>query len=369
MSKKLIWISAAAIMVLGYSLLCLISPSSYKYNQEIKIDGPYKMVYLLINDFKDWPKWISWQKSDPDLVFTPGPTQVYVGASFKFDGNELGTGKVELESAYQDSLLTARMDASALPDKLEMRWQIVPEGSKSVYVTFVARMRGQIPFWKRALHFGMKDRLDGMFEQDLEGLKLYIEGLIQSNFGILQETYAGRKYFGIMDIVPNNKIPAYYAKTYPKVYQFLDSMGVAVVGPPAGLIMDWEGKSGLVAIVAAYPVEADLRRIKGFTYLEIPPTQNFKLEHFGSYNTLRNAHAKLSYIMDNSPYELKAPIIEEYVTSPSQEPDTSKWLTNIHYLFENKGSYAKTVQRKLTLEEMVKMEDEERNAKLKDLLK
>ena len=368
MSKIFYAILGFVSIVLIYFILCFVSPASYKFKKEIKIDGPYKMVYLVLNDVKDWQKWSSWKKLDPDLKFNLGGRAHDMGANFTIESSVLGTGYIEITQSFQDSFLSATLKTSKLPDELQLSWQIIPEGTKSVYVSQNARIPGMIPFYKRAFYFGMKGNLDKMLDLDMEGIKTYIEGLVNTNFGITKETYQGKKYFGLMDVVENSKIPKFYAKTFPKIYKILDSLKIEIAGPPAGLILDWEAQTGSVFIMAALPVNITMPNMPGWSFFDLKKTECMKLEHYGSYATLRNAHAKLNYLLDNSPYTLGIPIIEEYVTSPSQEPDTSKWLTNIYYLFDSQGSYSKTVEQKRTLEDIIKLEEAERNERLKYLI-
>ena len=65
MSKKLFLIP---ILLIGlYLIACFFGPIAYKGEQETKIDGSYPLVYLFLNDIRDWPKWYSWSKTDPSL--------------------------------------------------------------------------------------------------------------------------------------------------------------------------------------------------------------------------------------------------------------------------------------------------------------
>lgn len=368
LSKTWVIIGLVAALLLGYLVACFFGPSSYLFSSEVKIDGPYKMAYITINDIKEWPKWISWGANDDDFKWTKGGRELYIGANFSFESSQLGDGYVELQESFFDSLVTAKMKTSKLPSDLFLSWQIVPEGKKSLYVKLNARTKGRFDFWKRGFYLGIGEKMDKLFQADLEGIKSYIEKLVQTEFGIEKIPFQERYYFGYMDVVVNSKIPQFYAKNLPKVYQFLDSIGVSPSGPPAGLIFGWTAKTGQLFLLAALQVDKPLPNYRGFTSYTIKPTECLKLENYGSYSTLKNAHTKLSYWMDNSPYILGAPIIEEYVTSPSQEPDTSKWLTNVYYLFDNTGSYSKTVERKATLEDVIKMEEAQRREKLKSLL-
>ncbi len=327
------------------------------------------MIYVIVNDLKDWTKWNSWKKADPDLKISYGGRDIHIGGNLTFENKDLGKGYAEILEAYQDSLITVKIKSSKLPNPINIGYQIIPEGTKSVYVHFNARMVGLIPFIKRGMYLGLQKKLDRIFEDDLNGMKEYIEKMVSGDFGIEKVVYEGQKYFGKIDMVVNTKIPQFYAKQYPRIYHLLDSLGIEITGPPAGLILGWEAQTGLVAIAAALPINVKMDFIPGFSYFEVPKAECLRLKNYGNYTTLRAAHAKMNYVMDNSPFTLGVPIIEEYVTSPSQEPDTSKWLTNVYYLLESQGGYSKTVEKKWTLEDVIKFQEMDRTKDLKNLLK
>lgn len=368
MSKKALVITGLVLLLGIYLLLCLISPAAYSYKDEIKITGPYKMAYVIINDMKDWSKWHSWKSQSPDVKIKMGGRELNVGANFTMEDSPFGDGYAELLEAFQDSLVTAKIKGTKIPNELRLNWQIIKEGTKFGHVNFNARIVGKIPFIQRGWYYGLQNKLDKLFQNDLQGMKNYIENAVKGDFGVEKVPYKKQHFFGKLDIVSNAKIPKFYARYYPQIYKMLDSMNIDVAGPPVGLIYSWEASTGLVALMAALPVNEKIPHITGWSSMEVDNTECLLLKNFGNYNTLRNAHAKMNYVMDNSPYTLMAPIIEEYVTSPSQEPDTSKWLTNVYYLLDTRGGYMKTLEHKITLEEAVKMQEEERNEYLKKIL-
>ncbi|HRH99628.1 MAG TPA: GyrI-like domain-containing protein [Saprospiraceae bacterium] len=365
MSKKLIIAALLALSVITYAVLCLNSPSTFKMVKEIKVSGNMALAYLVVNDVKDWPKWYSWQKEDPTLKFTVGGRDVNVGATFDYSGAKLGKGFTEIQESFKDSLLTAKITCDKLPSDVLASWQILPENQQTVYITYRARLAKPIPFWKRYIYRDLPHTLENRFNADLEGMKAYMEGLINTQFGMKRTDFPARYYVGIKEPVSTSKIPSFYAKSYKKIYSLLDSMKVKWVGPPAGLIYDWQGENNFVYIMAGLPVEKEIKVPVGFSCEKVQADQCIALEHYGHYNTLKNAHAKLDYIIRNLGIQIDAPIIEEYVTSPSQEPDTSKWQTNVFYLIWTKPGDKQAVVKR-TYEDMLKAQEAERKRKLEE---
>jgi effector-binding domain-containing protein len=54
----------------------------------------------------------------------------------------------------------------------------------------------------------------------------------------------------------------------------------------------------------------------------------------GGYSGIGKAHEAMDAYMASNKLEQKAPVIEEYITDPGSEPDSSKWLTKIMYLIK-----------------------------------
>ena len=223
MSKKLVYVLLVLLCVLLYIAACFFGPIGYKGEREAVIKGSYPLVYLMLNDVKEWPKWTSWKESDPSLVFTPGGREVNIGASFTFNGSKYGKGYGEVLESEKDSLFTLFYKNSKFPADAIMNFQIIPQGNHSVYVKSFVRLKKPIPFFKRAFYIGFKERTDNMLQSDLNGLKSYIESLVNSNFGVKQETFKSKKYIGITEPVVASRLPSFFARVYPKIYKLLDS--------------------------------------------------------------------------------------------------------------------------------------------------
>lgn len=362
MSKKtIIYISAFLAGLCGlYVLGCLFSPSTMSTKDEIKISTSKGLLYVMLNDIKEWPNWLSWKNEDSGLAISLGGRHVNQGANFTFEGPQFGKGKVEIEESLKDSLMAAYITNEAWPGKVSITFQLIPENKTTILLTTRSRIPKKIPFLKRFLHRNFASEYEARHRADLQGLKTYIEGMISSKFGVESTNFSKKMYIGIKAPIYNMNIPKFYSENYPKVYRMLDSLKITPSGPPVGMIFDWEGGSNYVYIMAALPIDQKIKPPVGFDFEEVPDIPCLKMPMYGHYNNLKTAHSKMDYIMSASAFTLFPPIIEEYVTNPSEEPDTSKWLTNIYYLLDNTGSYSKALQNKRTLEEMIKEEEEQR---------
>ncbi|NOT36864.1 MAG: hypothetical protein HOP11_05760 [Saprospiraceae bacterium] len=349
---------------LFYIVICNFSPKTIYVNHSIKINASKGLGFIMLNDVREWQKWLSWNESDPDLKISTGGRYTNIGASFTFEGSKMGKGVLRLEEAFKDSIIVSYLKSSNWPSEIATYWQIIPESKSSFTLITNSRLQNKIPLLKRPFYTNLERDFKEMHLADLDSLKSHVENLINTEFGLKSTTFEGKKYFGIKTPIPNYKMQKYYAEKFPLIYTYLDSIKQEVAGPPVGLVFGWDSENSIVDLMAAVPIQGNIKVPLGFEVIEIPTVPCIKLEHFGFYNTLKNAHAKMDNIMNTSSFVLKAPIIEEYVSRPSEEKDTSKWLTNIYYLLENVGSYSEGVKNKKTLEEMIKEQEDARKKKL-----
>ena len=198
MPNKLIKILLAiCLLIFLYIIACFISPSSMSQTSEIKINCSKGLMYVMINDIKEWPNWISWKKEDSDLSFSMGGRQVNIGANFTFEGKSFGKGIVEVQESHKDSLLASFITNSKWPGKVSTTWQIIPESRTSVLLISRDRLLSKIPFFKRPLYRSFEKEYSVRHQNDLDNLKSYIEGMINTQFGIKPSSFKKQGYFGM----------------------------------------------------------------------------------------------------------------------------------------------------------------------------
>jgi effector-binding domain-containing protein len=68
--------------------------------------------------------------------------------------------------------------------------------------------------------------------------------------------------------------------------------------------------------------------------IEIPRSKALLVTYRGPYGGSAEAHQAIDAYLEKYGLTQVAPAIEEYVVGPTDETDSSKWLTRIYYLFE-----------------------------------
>ncbi|HMR44901.1 MAG TPA: GyrI-like domain-containing protein, partial [Saprospiraceae bacterium] len=67
---------------------------------------------------------------------------------------------------------------------------------------------------------------------------------------------------------------------------------------------------------------------------EIPASKMLLINYQGGYNGLGEAHYAMDDYIKEKGYKISSPVVEEYVTDPGNEPDSTKWVTKVMYFVE-----------------------------------
>jgi effector-binding domain-containing protein len=68
-----------------------------------------------------------------------------------------------------------------------------------------------------------------------------------------------------------------------------------------------------------------------FELFETPQSKVMTIDYFGAYSQTTKAHFAMDEYLKSKNLTQKF-VIEEYVTDPMAEKDTTKWLTKIYYV-------------------------------------
>ena len=77
-----------------------------------------------------------------------------------------------------------------------------------------------------------------------------------------------------------------------------------------------------------------LKEIQNDTYsiITIPATKELTLDYYGAYDNTQKAYMALDSLSKSKGYTFNQNVIEEFITDPMVEKDTTKGLTRIHFL-------------------------------------
>lgn len=331
-------------------LLLVVSfflPSKVHVERSTTIGASPEVVFSHIQNLKKWNTWSPWAKKDSTMTNTyDGPdgevgqksiwTSEKVGngsmtiteiipneklvTKLMFEGSDGGTGTLLLEKTGDSTKVTWSMDANT-----ENTSAIKKPMSKYFFLFF--------------------DNMVGDdFKEGLQGLKELAESTpveTKPNYEVQEITTEAQ----IVMAAPKQRLkleelPAYFAKYFGELY------GAALqnnVKPSHTMAMYyfWDGKE--TEVEALLPIDKEPITDAGFKVRELPATKAIKIDYYGPYEGLAQPHEALDAYAKDKGLALGYPW-EAYITDPSTEPDTSKWLTQVYYPIMEGDATAENVQ-------------------------
>jgi effector-binding domain-containing protein len=190
------------------------------------------------------------------------------------------------------------------------------------------------------LFYSMDKDMGKGFDEGLALLKTNLEqkeGFTDGNktkFKVERYDFPSTNFALIRQKVKWSDLSGFFLQHYPILFDAISKAGVAT-GGASSLIYEWDEKSHLADIAAAVPVPAGTKLDNDIiTFQEIPASKALLVNYKGPYNNESEAYKAIRDYMRENSLKQKGPSIEQYISGPANESDSSRWLTKIVFLVE-----------------------------------
>ena len=328
----IIGVLVVIILVLG-----LIAPKSYEVERTIVINAPKALVFDYCKYWEKWEKWSPWSDMDPAMEYTLEGKDGEVGAVYRWTGDPKLSGSGTMTMTSIDELKEVVYHLYFLEP-----WEDQSDGYTRVSdvkdgVQVAWGCYGKTPFpWNIMMLFRSMDAMMGKdFEKGLAMLKEITEAdaAKMAEYNIREWEFPGMNYACIRTNISFFEMQDFFAESYAKLGQTIGKKRVKMMGAPVGLYFTWDMQNMTTDVAAAFPVNKDIEA-EGIEMFPIPKQTTYMIEYIGPYSASEYAHYALDYYIRDKGLKPGAPVIEEYITDPMTEPDSTKWQTNIYYFAE-----------------------------------
>jgi len=148
------------------------------------------------------------------------------------------------------------------------------------------------------------------------------------NLQVLEKQIPSQGYVYIDAIPRMTELSETFSRIYGKLTNYLKQHGQEVTvtmayywGPPAG---------GVLPLRAGVPVNKKLDEFEDIKYFEIPAGKVAFTEYRGTYDKLTKAHETVANYCKKKGYKVTVSW-EIYLADCSNEPDSSKWITEVAF--------------------------------------
>lgn len=324
-------------IILLYLILALIGPSEVEFERSIEIDAPQEVVWEHVNSLEDMNQWSPWSDLDTSMQESYSGEEGEVGSKHEWesDVDTLGKGSQEITEINPNEKITTHLvfkepreseaDAwvrleSLGPNKTEAHWGFRTE------VDFLSR-----PIM---LFMDLEEMLSDVYNEGLENLKEWVEsGDMEDEmieYEVMEYYLEDEAYMVKRDTVSFSDMEKQYQEVGQSLHMAMEEGTLSATGPLVGIYYTWDTVNMKTYMAIGVPTSNE-EAIEGFELIEMEEQQALLINHYGDYSKTGHAHTFMAEYATKNNIEFQGPAIERYVTDPSEQPDTSKWLTEIIY--------------------------------------
>jgi effector-binding domain-containing protein len=335
--KKVIYIIIGLLVL--YFILCLIGPKGAKVERSVSLSASADLLKSKLVDLHYFhEKWSPWTEKDPNMKvnYTGEVGQPGSGMSWESEVSNVGHGAMSFLGVNGDSLLYKLSFGKKGDSRI---YYLVKSNGTGCQMTWGMMMdfnfigRGMMLFFA-----GSMDKMLGAeFDKGLAKLKVAIEAessLPQSAMGdeIKELQWEERTYVGKRQVVEIGKLSQFYGDNFSKIYADINKVKQQPLSGPSCIGWSWDAVNKKADIAAAVMIAKD-GEMKGWEKFKVPAAKVLMLAYYGDYAKLGVAHEKLNNYRKMKGDSLNF-TIEEFITDPMTEKDTTKWLTNVYYILK-----------------------------------
>jgi len=325
------------ILVVVIIVLGLIAPKDYLVERSAVIDSPKELVFDHVKYWRNWQAWSPWAERDPVMTSTVEGIDGTEGSSYIWTGDPKGAGTGEMvNTGIKDLEEIAYHLRFIEPCESESDGYVrISEEEGKTKAVWGFHGKNPIP-WNIMTLFKSMDKMVGKdFDRGLELLKGICEDQAEavSMYEIQPVDFKAKNYAAVRAEVKFSEMHKFFAESYGMIQEEMNQKRKKMTGAPAGLYYSWDEQNMISDMEAGIPIKGDIET-EQIKMTKIEAGSAYYLDYYGPYSGSYNAHVALGYYLKKNNLELKMPIIEEYLTDPMTEPDSTKWLTKIIYFAE-----------------------------------
>ncbi len=337
-------IKRIGILLLALIVLALIAaaimPKHFAYERSASINAPKEVVFSIVNDLKTQETWGPWKKGDPTIQNTYNEVASGVGQKTAWTSEKSGNGSQTITESTPSSAVKLKIDFEGEGGG-DSEYKLEDGEGGGTKATWVFSYDVPYPF--NLLAGMMGGTMNKMLEEGLAGLKEMAEKkaaeapVSTGKYEVKPMAFPGHTYVGMRQQTTQDEVmkSTFFGERFGKIMDLLKKSKLDPAGAPSGVYYTWDVAKKTTDIAVAIPVNANTSVAGGeIKTFQIPASKAVYVDYYGPYNDFEKAHEALGEYINKNGLKEKYPVIEEYITDPMTEKDSTKWLTKIIYLIE-----------------------------------
>ncbi len=331
------------ILLILIAVACIYAaflPSTYAVERTVIINSDEATVWTGINKFSAFEQWDPWLKRDPKVKTEIKGEDGAVGSSFSWtsETKEVGCGSMtitEIDPMKKNTYALEFTKPWQSKSGSTMEMEKAEGGYKVKWVT-----TGDQGFMQRLFMIpmgGMDGAIGKDFEDGLQKLKELCEsGAIKpaetqtaSAYPVQEIDFPKTVYAMVRSKVAFKDMKQFFSTNFGIIMAGSGKAGLKMSGVPSGIYFMYDDKAMIADMAAAVPMDKEAS-IPGVTWLTVDAKKAHQITYMGAYEKMMPAYTSMGeYMKANNLGDDPEMVIEQYITDPITEKDTTKWQTNI----------------------------------------
>lgn len=319
------------ILVVGYLVLCAVSPKEMTVERSTTINAPASVVWDQMVHFKNWPNWSPWEEMDSTITNTYSGNDGEPGSTSHYTSKKSGEGKMT-NTGVTGMKMTYDLEFIKPFKAMTTGYVAVTEENGATKAT--QHFHEEVPFMMRGASalMGGEKMIRESFDRGLTLLKEYSEKHASDGNGgmtVQDVQFPGYTYATIRKTIPWAEMEKFFSDTYGMLGK---EAGQRIIGPASCLAYNWDTVKHEADLAVGFPVSGT-DAVKSANMIAVPASSAYMIEYKGPYSGFMGAHGALG---QHIAAKGKTPslVIEEYIVGPHDQPDSTQWVSKIYYLYQ-----------------------------------
>lgn len=320
------------VLVAAILIVPLFSPATAEVSAEIEIALEPSQIFPTVASFENRWEWDPWVTQDSTADVKLEPQKGYVGSTYSWLGEKVGTGRMEVISVKENQYIESSLWFGEVetPSLVEWKFEEVDGGT---HVIWSFAQDTKWPIERLGMMFG-KIFLKSSFELGLANLKEYMESLPQpsSSLSPVEVARQNSMFALVADGAGTMEtIGAQLGDLYGLIYAEVEKQGLQAGGPAFVHYLDYDESTGFSNYRAGFIVDKAGNDAGKVVAMEYPEMQVVQAMHTGPYEEFTSSYDAMDRYIEANDLDISGEAFEFYVTGAMTESDNSLWETLIAF--------------------------------------
>ncbi len=331
--KVLNWILIVIAAIIAAALITAIFlPKEVTVSSSTEINKPLPQVFhsmAMFTERQDWDPWIS---EDTTTKVTINAKEGYVGSTYEWEGESVGTGKMEVASVEYPNQITSYLWFGNQPDTSVITWKLNGEGN-STDITWEFLADAPYPVGRLFMNL-MKGGLKRDFEKGLGQLKEYLEGKDThlSTLSEITETQIAEKVAMVCKTSgPMNEIIIQMENMFNGAMKAIEEQNLQITGSPFAYYTDYNPEDETTTMYCGLPVGEAGQPTEKVAAVTFPASNAIMAVHTGPYEEFERSYNKMMEYVEKNGIPVNWNAMEVYVNDPMKVKFPTLYKTEIYF--------------------------------------